>query len=192
MEGNVGKIVFAVAVATLLIIVGTLSFLYIKDGQLAYSGTGDSTPDAGTNPPPTSANLAPDFTYYAVNGGVVSLSGLKGSVVILDFMATWCQPCKDQITNLKAIQSEYAGQNVVIISLNVDLQVTNSELLAYRNQQGATWDFVTDSNGISMNPKYSVSSIPTIVIINREGEIAKRTVGLMSTSALRTAINPLL
>ena len=192
MEEKIGKMMFAIIIAGLLLLVGTLSYFYLNGGQLAYSKTGDDTIDTSSDSPPTSVNLAPDFTYTAVNGGTVSLSGLRGNVVILDFMATWCQPCKDQITNLKSIQSEYSDQNVVIISMNVDLQVTNSELLEYRNQQGATWSFVTDSEGVSMNQKYSVTSIPTIVIINREGEIAKRKVGLMSVAALSTAIDPLL
>ena len=81
---------------------------------------------------------------------------------------------------------------MVILSVNVDLQVSDSELLQYRSERGAPWSFITDSNGVSMNPKYSVSSIPTIVIINKEGAIAIRTVGLMNVEALRTAIDPLL
>ena len=191
---NYSKPIFAIIIAVLVMSVGWLSYFYLGGGQVAFPNTIDDDTDTSTGDTtvPSTANMAPDFSYTTVNGGTVSLSGLRGKVVILDFMATWCQPCKDQITNLKSIQSEYSDQNVVIISMNVDLQVTNSELLEYRNQQGATWSFVTDSEGVSMNQKYSVTSIPTIVIINREGEIAKRKVGLMSVAALSTAIDPLL
>jgi thiol-disulfide isomerase/thioredoxin len=190
MNQKAGKTVFVIAIAAMLVIVGSLSYYYVNGGQEAYSG--DGTPDTGDTNPTTNTVLAPDFTYYAVNGGTVSLSGLRGKIVILDFMATWCQPCKDQIDNLKTIQTEYASQNVVILSVNVDLQVSDSELLQYRSERGATWSFVTDSNGVSMNPKYSATSIPTLVFIGKDGAIAKRTVGLMSVEALRTAINPLL
>ena len=186
-ERETGKVVFAIVISVALIFVGLLSYAYLKGGQEAYPGdTGDEAP------PPTSADLAPDFTYTAVNGGVVSLSGMRGKVVVLDFMATWCQPCKDQIINLKPINTEYSGRGVVVVSVNVDLQVTNQELLDYRNQLGANWDFVTDSDGVSMNPKYSVRSIPTIVIIGPDGQIANRNVGLMSAADLRNAIDSLL
>ncbi len=190
MEQKLGKMIFTVAVAAMLVVVGFLSYIYVNGGQEPYSG--DGTTDTGSTVPTTTADFAPDFTYYAVNGGVVSLSGLRGKVVVLDFMATWCQPCKDQIDNLKTIQAEYSSQNVVIISVNVDLQVTDQELLQYRSDRGATWSFVTDKNGVSMEPEYSTTSIPTLVFINKEGAIARRTVGLMSVDALRTAINPLL
>ena len=193
IQRNTGKAVFAVVVAILIVSVGALSYVYFDDAQQAYTGTTDdpsvpATGDEGEEP--VVQNLAPDFTYPAVNGGTVSLSGLRGKVVILDFMATWCQPCKDQIENLKTIRGEYPG--VEIISINVDLQVSNPELLQYRADRSASWDFVTDSDGVSMNPKYSVTSIPTILIVNKEGGIAKRNVGLMSVDALSTVIEPLL
>jgi len=191
---NYSKPIFAIIIAVLVMSVGWLSYFYLGGGQVAFPNTIDDDTDTSTGDTtvPSTANMAPDFSYTTVNGGTVSLSGLRGKVVILDFMATWCQPCKNQISNLKTIYSEYSGQGVEIVSLNVDLQASNQELLKYRNEQGASWDFVTDSDGVSMDPKYSVTSIPTIVIVNKDGSIAKRNVGLMSTDALRTALEPLL
>jgi thiol-disulfide isomerase/thioredoxin len=107
-------------------------------------------------------------------------------------MATWCQPCKEQIANLKSIQNEYADRGVTIISVDVDPQDTSAHLLEYRTERGATWQFVLDANGIYLEPKYSATSIPTIVIVNKDGQIAKRNVGLMSVDALKNAIDPLL
>jgi hypothetical protein len=81
---------------------------------------------------------------------------------------------------------------LVIISLNVDQQLSDRELLEYRNLQGAEWGFATDRDGVSLEQEYSVTSIPTIVIIDREGRIALRNVGLMSAPSLESAIEPLL
>jgi thiol-disulfide isomerase/thioredoxin len=191
MAGKGAKAAFAIAVAAMIISLGALSYYYFGGGQKAFSG-GDGVPPTGDDDDDVVQDLAPDFTYYAVNGGTVSLSSLRGKVVVLDFMATWCQPCKDQIDNLKTISAEYSASELEIISVNVDLQVTENELLQYRADRGAGWDFVTDSDGVGMEPRYSVTSIPTIVIIDKQGSIAKRQVGLMGTDALRNAIDPLL
>lgn len=194
---SAAKKLAAVLVVSVILIAAAGSYFLFSPGQSAFIGSpddggDDSTGDDSTGDDAPTVELAPDFSYNAVNGGTVSLSGNRGKVIIIDFMATWCQPCKDQITNLKSIQEDYASRGVVIISLNVDQQVTDPELLAYRNEQGAQWGFATDTNGVSLNSKYSVSSIPTIVVIDKEGAIAKRNVGLMSVSALESAINPLL
>ena len=180
-----GKPIFAIVVVVMVVSVSWLSYFYLGGGQEAFTGGG------GTTPPPT-ASLAPDFSYPAVGGGTVSLSALKGKVVILDFMATWCQPCKNQIANLKTIYSEYSVQGVSIISIDIDPQDSSQHLTDYRTERGATWQFVLDSNGVYLEPKYSATSIPTIIIINKNGEIAKRNVGPMSVEALKKAIDPLL
>ena len=191
---NYGKPLFAIFVAAMIISVAWLSYFYIGGGQEAFTGDVDDANDAPTDEEdttPITSNLAPDFTYTAVNGGTVSLSSLRGKVVVLDFMATWCVPCKDQIINLKQIDADY-GQDVVIISLDVDNSETAAQLLEFRSDLGASWNFALDSNEVSRLSVYDASSIPTMVFINRDGAISSRDVGVMSVSELKAAIDPLL
>ncbi|MDD4308095.1 MAG: TlpA disulfide reductase family protein [Thermoplasmata archaeon] len=186
-----GKTFFAVFVAGLIVSVGVMSYIYFDGGQEPYSG--DPELDAAEeNDISGGEDFAPDFTFYAVNGGTVSLSDLRGRVVVIDFMATWCAPCRDQIVNLKQIYGEYSETDVVIVSVDVDSSETSAELLAFRNELGASWDFVMDTTGISSVPEYDASSIPTMVFIGRDGSIASRDVGTMSVGDLRDAIDPLL
>lgn len=186
-----GKALFAVFVAGLIVSVAVMSYVYFDGGQEPYSGSPEL--DAATeNEVSGDSDYAPDFTFYAVNGGTVSLSDLRGKVVVLDFMATWCSPCRDQIVNLKQIYSEYSASDVIIVSLDVDSSETSAELLAFRNELGASWDFVMDTTGISTVPEYDATSIPTMVFIGREGRISSRDVGTMSVGDLRDAIDPLL
>lgn len=189
VERKAGKMLFAVLVAAMFVSVGALSYYYLGEGQEAYSGDGDYVPE---DEQAVTVDYAPDFNYQTVTGGSVSLSGLRGSVVVLDFMATWCGPCESQILNLADIQDEYAGQGVVFISIDVDTGETASELLAFRNDLGATWQFALDADGVGMSPEYSATSIPTMVFINRDGSIARRDVGVMDADTLRAAIDPLL
>jgi len=190
-----GKTIFAILVAALIVSVSWLSYFYLGGGQEAFTGTDDEAgviPTDDEDSMPIITDLAPDFTYTAVNGGTVSLSSLRGNVVVLDFMATWCAPCESQIINIKQIYNEYASKGVVFISIDVDTGETASQLLAFRNELGAAWDFVLDEDGIGMDPKYNAASIPTMLFIDKEGKIANRDVGVMSGDALRDVIDPLL
>ncbi|MBA3046511.1 MAG: TlpA family protein disulfide reductase [Candidatus Thermoplasmatota archaeon] len=185
-----GKATFAITIAAVLILMGTLSYIYLNDTQDPYSGSPDS--NIGDITPLPTVELAPDFNYQAINGGYVSLAGLRGDVVILDFMAMWCQPCGTQMEILNDIYTEYASKGVTIVSIDVDTSEAAPDLLAYKTQKGATWDFVFDTGGISFNPKYDAGSIPTIIIIKKDGSIAQRYVGVTGFDIMKYAIDPLL
>ena len=194
-QSGKAKAMFAAVVVVLLVSLGALSYIYISGGQEAYSGDDgqdDGGDDVSDNGDTDTQALAPDFTYADINGGVVSLSGLRGNVVVLDFMATWCGPCESQIQNLVQIKNEYVGQGVTFVSIDVDTSESASELLAFKNELGATWQFALDMDGMGSNPAYMATSIPTMVFIDREGHIAYRDVGLMSVTELRNTIDPLL
>ncbi len=192
MEKKVAKMLFAVAIAAMLVLVGALSYLYMNGGQLPYSGTpNDAVPEADDDTQ-VNVDLAPDFNYPTIDGGYLSLSGLRGDVVILDFMAIWCQPCGSQMEILNQVYSEYAGRGVTIVSIDVDTSETASELLAYKAQKGASWDFVFDESGISSDPSYDARNIPTLIVIRKDGSIAQRYVGVTSLDTLKAAIEPLL
>ena len=192
MQRNVGKILFAVAVAVMLIIVGALSYFYVNGGQTPYSGTEDDVLDTGTNPPAATVDLAPDFNYQTINGDYISLSGLRGNVIILDFMAMWCQPCGAQMTYLNQIHEKYSSRGVTIISIDVDLSETRDNLLLYKAEKGAAWHFAFDADGIASNPKYAASSIPTLAIIDKDGALANRYVGVTNYETLSAAVDRLL
>lgn len=188
------KAAFAIAIAASVLSIAVLGYLYIGGGQEAYTGDQDVTGDVAPadDQDDVRVDLAPDFYYQAVDGGSVSLSGARGKVVVLDFMATWCSPCRTQIQNLDGIHAEYSAKGVVFISLDVDTRETAAELLAFRGELGAQWHFALDADGVGSSPEYSASSIPTMVFIDRQGEIAYRDVGVMDEAALRAAIDPLL
>lgn len=185
---KVGKVLFTILVAVMIVSVGVLSYYYLGGGQEAFSGTDDNANAV----PSTTLNLAPDFNYPVVGGGSVSLSALRGKVVVLDFMATWCGPCETQIGNLNQIYAEYAAKGVIFISLDIDYKETAAQLLDFKNRLGAKWQFALDENGLGMNPLYDAASIPTMVFVNRDGYIAHRDGGVTSTWELTAAIAPLL
>lgn len=71
--------------------------------------------------PPLSANaIAPEFSLPDLSGKPLSLSSYRGKVVLLDFWATWCEPCKDEIPHLIALQNKYGDQGLQIIGVSMD------------------------------------------------------------------------
>jgi len=138
--------------------------------------------------------LAPDFLLTDLEGKAFRLSDFRGKVVVIDFMATWCGPCRQQIPHLKAAweKEDYMG-SVVLISIDVDVAEPEEALRSYR--QGypyATWIWAKDTAEQRVAQSYRVVAIPTIVIIDQEGYVRFRHVGLTDASTLIQEIDQLL
>ncbi|MEW5936832.1 MAG: TlpA disulfide reductase family protein [Candidatus Thermoplasmatota archaeon] len=142
--------------------------------------------------PEEERDLAADFTLVDTEGSRFTLSDHRGSVVLLDFMATWCGPCGGQIDEIVSIYPSYASRGVQFLSIDVDAGEGVEQLRAYGASHGAHWRFALDTAGVSAMSGYDVVSIPTIVIIDQEGAIAYRSVGITSGSKLAQVIDSLL
>jgi thiol-disulfide isomerase/thioredoxin len=149
---------------------------------------------AGSSPAggPVSGTQAPDFALTDLGGITFRLSDFKGKVVVLDFMATWCGPCKQQIPHLRTIWEKYRDR-VVIISIDVDLSEPEDVLRSYRhNYPYATWIWAKDIAEQRVAVVYGVRAIPTIVVIDQESYIRFVHVGLTDSSTLAREIDELL
>jgi thiol-disulfide isomerase/thioredoxin len=192
-------VAFVAALVGLIVIAGGLSYVYLSSGQSGYvNGSDDGTDDGadngtpdGNDDPNEGLDLAHGFTLPKVGGGSISLDNYKGKVVVLDFMATWCGPCVTELAHLKDIDQGY-GDDVVILSIDVDAQEDDPVLLPFIAQHSITWPVLRDTAGISQASGYSASSIPTLVIINKDGYIQQRFVGVTQASALESVIDSIL
>ncbi|MCK4757997.1 MAG: TlpA family protein disulfide reductase [Thermoplasmata archaeon] len=175
-------ILIAIAVAV-VVALATLVYLNSGEGQQPYDGGDDNN-----NLP-----LAADFSLPVVDdGGLLQLSSLRGKVVIIDFMATWCSPCATQIEYLKTISDEYSTSDVVILSVDVDNDEGENLLSNYKNDKGITWDVLRNGGSVASETGYEVTNIPTIVIVDQEGHIAFREVGITKAADLQREIDRLL
>ncbi|MHA1289741.1 MAG: TlpA family protein disulfide reductase [Candidatus Thorarchaeota archaeon] len=112
---------------------------------------------------------ATDFTVPGVNGSSFTLSDYLGKVVIIDFLATTCVPCQNQLDELDLVAPLY--DDVVIVSIEIDSSLSWSDFVNYANYKNVTWFMGHDS---SIGQKYKVSYIPTIIIVDKEGTIIFR------------------
>lgn len=124
---------------------------------------------------------APDFILSDISGSQVSLSSLKGKVVLLEFWATWCPPCKEAVPELKAIYEKYRERGFVLLGVAVDKGADNKTAVAsYVKKHSITYPVLYDDN--NTNRSYRVTSIPTSFIIDKTGKVVNRRVGFIPGS----------
>ena len=112
---------------------------------------------------------APDFTVATLNGGAFSLSDQRGRVVLVNWFATWCQPCIKEMPHLqKEVWEEFRGSDFTMVSVAREetLQVVQPFVLKHE----LTWPFALDPHREAY-ARYAAAYIPRNQVINREGEI---------------------
>ncbi len=135
-------------------------------------------------------SLAPGFTLTDITGRKLSLSDLRGKVVILDFMGSQCIPCKEQVVELRKVHQTYSSR-VETLSISVySGEGWNEELRSFSQSFDVRWRIATDTDGTVT--KYQIKSIPTIVIVDQNGGIRFRHEGLTDASAIIQQIKTIL
>lgn len=124
---------------------------------------------------------APDFTADAWGGGQKKLSDYKGQVVVLDFWASWCPPCKASMPHLEKVRQAVKDQKVGVLALCVLDTKQGYEEWMNENHSKYTFDFAYDPAGRKPNSiaskSYKVAGIPTTYIIDKDGKVAASVVG---------------
>ena len=109
---------------------------------------------------------APEFALQTLKGGRVSLSSLRGKVVVIDFWAQWCEPCKRELPWLDKLAHEFASRDVVVLAVNLDKERGNAERLA--QQLGLTLQVLLDPEG-SVAASYDLPKMPSSFVVDKRG-----------------------
>lgn len=125
--------------------------------------------------------LAPDFILQFSDGTKTRLSDWQGQPVVLNFWATWCAPCREEMPEFVAAYQRYQDDGVVIVGVNA--QETASQAADFMKQFNMTFPVALDTRG-DVQQLYNVRGLPTSVFIDREGRIVERWPGLLRASAL--------
>ena len=141
---------------------------------------------------PVEGNPAPDFQLPDINGFNYRLSDFAGRVVVLNFWASWCTPCKVEMPAFQSAAGEYSIDEVIILGINVTNQDELVNVLAFLEENGITFPVLLDQAGSTSN-LYQVFSMPTTYFIDKEGTIRKVIIGgPVSKAAIRAEIKILL
>ena len=127
---------------------------------------------------------APDFTLTDINGKQVSLSGFSGKVVILDFFASWCPPCRQEVPDFIALQKAYGDKGFAMIGVAL---VSAQEAKDFAEKSGINYPVLVDDEKVSAlyGP---IRSIPTTFVIDREGKVVKMYIGFRPKDAFEADI----
>ncbi len=169
-------------------IVVIVFFLINNDFNEAKSGPYPPNYEAKINP--SSRSTAPDFQLEAVSGNQIDLAGYKGKIVILDFWATWCAPCRKAIPDLIELKDEYPSEQFEIIGISLDTD-TKEMVPSFVQQFNINYPVVYGDLNIAR--RYGdIQSIPTSFVLDKEGRIYSSYVGYMDKSIYKKDIEKLI
>ena len=138
----------------------------------------------GGHGPVRTGREAPAFSGRLTGGESASLADYRGKVVLLDFWATWCEPCIEEMPVLERVQRRFASREFSVVGVNAEGRgtVDASRIGAFLKSRGASYpSFVDDGSIIT---QYDVSQIPFMVLVDREGKIRRVYTGGMPEQTL--------
>ncbi len=168
----------------------------------ATSQTSILPAQADTTPPPAKTarpevkigSPAPDFILADRDGNPINLSDLRGKVVILNFWASWCQPCRDEMPDLQTLADEYADRGLVVLGINNTYIDDKNDALAFLDELKITFPNVFDEDGDVSVMSYSIYGLPTSIWIDPAGTVQWIKIGPMSpdemTGTAEQLLNP--
>ncbi|MCX8118216.1 MAG: TlpA family protein disulfide reductase [Desulfobacterota bacterium] len=121
---------------------------------------------------------APNFSLRTLNGQQITLSDLKGKVVLLDFWATWCGPCRESIPHLVRLYRNYQEKGFELIGMSKDRSEDIEVVRKYVRTMEIPYPIILTPDEVAR--KYRVTGLPTTVLIDRKGVIRQRIVGFNS------------
>ena len=182
-----------------LIIVGVLvmsgkSTLLTSSRVLAWIPNAESwlKLDQKTPPPPApnaTFEAVPDVEFQTLAGKPFRLKELEGQVVLLNFWATWCIPCREEIPALNTLQSELQAQGLKIIGAT--LEDSADGVNAYQ-QEVEKFEYDVLLGGSDAKVKFAAAQLPTTYLIDRQGRIRQKIIGARDKAGWEAAVKPLL
>ncbi|PBC79189.1 thiol-disulfide isomerase/thioredoxin [Streptomyces sp. TLI_235] len=144
---------------------------------------------------PAARTAAPAISGKTLDGKPTALADFKGKVVVLNIWGSWCGPCRAEGKNLQEVSQKYQDKGVQFLGINTrDVDPANA--VRFEQQTGITYPSLYDPDGteILRFPKGSLNpqSIPTTIVVDREGRLAARAMRALSTEDLEKMITPVL
>jgi peroxiredoxin len=159
-----------------------------EDVELIAPPTGEasvqSEPDLGAldGRSPAVGAPAPDFALRNADGAVVRLSDLRGKVVFVNFWATWCRPCKEELPDIQKLYQEKRSEGLEVLAVNY--QDDPGDARAFFDDLGIDMPMLLDRSG-SVYDQYLLQGLPDSFFVDREGNLAALHYGFMSEEKMR-------
>ncbi|SFA75539.1 Peroxiredoxin [Lentibacillus halodurans] len=160
---------------TLLVFMVSVAVISFMDTEENAKDPDEDTPEGAGIVPPGETGIeegkhAPDFEVETLSGDTFRLSDLRGQKVILNFWASWCGPCKEEMPEMQQFYNEY-GDQVEVVAVNLTGNDTSIEAVReYIDKHDYTYTVPLDKNS-EIQDQYSIYNIPTTYFIGTDGKI---------------------
>jgi len=165
-------------VLVLIILMAVAIYFVVADESTTMKAKGvknDSTTqsnDSKSTVYPENVNLAPRISGQTPDGGTLNVADLRGKVVVVDFWASWCAPCRQFIPTLSDLYSKYKDKGLEIVGVYIDQNDSSfRNLNAIKNQLQDSWPQIVGEGAFESAQRYNVQGIPHIALIAKDGSL---------------------
>ncbi len=175
-SSNKNMYLIIAAAAVLVIALGYFFMNNSSSAGVSQAQAAVQAQPASSQPAPATENPdAPDFTLKNLEGKEVTLSSLKGKLVFVNFWATWCGPCRQEIPSFIDLVNKYGKDGFTVLGIALDPREFE-KVPGFASDMGINYPILYDNSGIS-ELYGGIRSIPTTFVINREGKVLGQIVG---------------
>jgi peroxiredoxin len=170
----------------------TLLILGLGTGWIWISAAPAAATTSGQIPSPREGFAAPDFSLELLGGAEITLSELKGKVVVVNLWASWCPPCRAEMPALQSAYQADRHRGLEIVAINTTFQDGEIDAQQFANSLGLTFPIALDRTG-TVSRQYLLRALPSTFFIGRDGVIRKVIIGgPMSEATIRSTVEELL
>ncbi len=126
--------------------------------------------------PLTVGKPAPDFSLPDLNDKTVRLSDYRGKVVFLNFWATWCKPCREEMPSMEVLYKSFERDGLVVLAVSIDRVTTKKDIPPFVNSMNLTFPVLVDSWG-QTDKRYKLMGVPETYIIDQNGILREKVIG---------------
>jgi thiol-disulfide isomerase/thioredoxin len=133
----------------------------------------------------------PEFSIKNLQGREISSADVQGKVVLIDFWATWCQPCKKEMPGYQNLLDRYGSQGFAVVGFKFDTMMDSEDPVVFAKRIGVRYPLAIAADNLKQ--KFGgVEGLPTTLIYDRKGILRKKVVGFEYTDVIESEIKPLL
>jgi thiol-disulfide isomerase/thioredoxin len=133
----------------------------------------------------------PEFSVKDLRGHAISSTDLRGKVVLLDFWATWCQPCKKEIPGYQKLLDKYGPRGFAVIGFKFDTMMDTEDPLSFAKKIGVRYPLAVAADDLKQ--KFGgIEGLPTTMLYDRQGILRKKIIGFEYTDVIEADLQPLL
>ena len=147
----------------------------VTAGLLITGCTADSESSVATV-----GEAAPNFELQNLDGQSISLSSLKGSPVLINFWATWCQPCVSEMPYIQEIHEDWSDRGLIVLAINIGDSA--AEVEQFLQAHNLSLPVLLDTKKVAI-PKYGIRAIPTTFFIDKDGIVQVKVIGAFPSKA---------